>query len=141
MPKLNHNPRFDTTIIENHYSTKDGVPVKYVCTTDLSLNGVVLDIFYRDTPHPEFGNRYFGIGHDGISAIITNADDIENHVIHCIEDEGILYYSRYRHDFVSTPNGYAIDGGRDYTKTVGNETGMPKRKSVIVRDGEFELWH
>ena len=54
---IQHQSLFDTIKIEKLYSDKDGVPVKYVCTTDLNASDVPVDVFYRETPHPEFGNR------------------------------------------------------------------------------------
>ena len=30
-----HNPIFDTLKMEDHYSKKDGVEVKYVCTSEI----------------------------------------------------------------------------------------------------------
>ena len=61
---IHHDPLFDTAKVEKIYSEKDGVPVKYVCTTDLRASDVPVDVYYRETPHPQFGNRYFGIYHD-----------------------------------------------------------------------------
>ena len=58
---IKHPKIFDTDALEEHYSEKDGVPVHYVCTTDLKASDKPADIFYRDTPHPEFGNKYFGM--------------------------------------------------------------------------------
>ena len=30
---------------------------------------------------------------------------------------GIVYASKYRHDYVKTPSGLFIDGGRDYIRS------------------------
>ena len=54
---IKHYPITKTNQVAELYSEKDGVDVKYVCTTELS--DTIADIFYRDTPHPEFGNKYF----------------------------------------------------------------------------------
>ena len=58
---IQHQSLFDIAQLEEHYSNKDGVPVKYVCTSDLRVSDIPMDIFYRETPHPEFGNYYFGV--------------------------------------------------------------------------------
>ena len=58
---IQHESLFDTAKVEKLYTEKDGVEVKYVCTTDLKTSDRPMDIFYRATPHPEFGNRYFGL--------------------------------------------------------------------------------
>ena len=47
---IKHYPITKTNQVAELYSEKDGVDVKYVCTTELS--DTIADIFYRDTPHP-----------------------------------------------------------------------------------------
>lgn len=133
---IKHNPVFDTEKVVEHYSKKDGVPVQYVCTTELDeAQNVPVDVFYRETPHPEFGNRYFGLFRgtmtDGI--LITNADSVENLLFPCVEDsDSNLHYSRYRHDYVLVDSGNVIDGGRAYTRC--NHCPI---YHCIVRDGEM----
>ena len=58
---IQHSPLFNIKKAEELYTEKDGVEVKYVCTTDLRNSDIPADIFYRETPHPEFGNYYFGL--------------------------------------------------------------------------------
>jgi len=130
-----HNPIFDTLKIEDHYSKKDGVEVKYICTSAPNEYGTyAADIFYRETPHPEFGNHYFALYlHNDNQIMITNADTIEDLVFHCIEDEkGNLHYSAHRWDYKTLDNGNMIDGGRAYIRT--NCTTV-KRHEVV--DGKF----
>ena len=116
-----HNPVLDTNHIKKYYSCLDGVPVSYVCTTEMSLGNLVpTDVFFRETPHPRFGNRYFGLyTHPGTSSImITDADCVEDFYFDCVEDsENNLHYSRDRHDCVTTDAGNMIDGGRAYTRS------------------------
>jgi len=122
---IQHYPLFDTAKVEKIYSEKDGVDVKYVCTTDLQASDVPVDIFYRPTPHPEFGNRYFGIFRaTGYGAalepqiMITNADVVESFVFGMVEDDnGKLQYSQSHHDYCAFDNGNMIDGGRKYIRT------------------------
>jgi hypothetical protein len=137
---INHRPQFPVEHICEHYSVKDGVPVKYVCTTETDRYSDLYDIFYRDTPHPKFGNRYFGIycPQDRIIApiIITNADWVESLDFTMIEHEGQWHYSQYTHDFHAV-GPYYIDGGRSCGRIVGSSEGMPESKVFIVRDGEF----
>jgi hypothetical protein len=60
--KIHHRPILDAARVEKFYSEKDGVQVKYVCTSAPNQYATyAADIFYRDTPHPEFGNHYFGL--------------------------------------------------------------------------------
>ena len=112
---------FDTEKVEKTYSEKDGVPVKYVMTSELPNMDKVVDIFYRETPHPEFGNLYFGIFEGAYElTYIINADNIDGVYVPAVEDDnGELQYSSFRHDYKSFNNGNMIDGGRDYTRHSG----------------------
>ena len=98
-----------------------------------------MDIFYRETPHPEFGNRYFGLYHnpsfssDG-TIMITNADKIESVEFGMKEHDGEWHYSQHRHDFY-TVGDVSLDGGRAYFRCVGNVNSPTKW--FEIKDGEF----
>lgn len=146
---VKHNPLFDTERVANFYSEKDGVEINYVCTSSVTEHGCnAYDIFYRETPHPEFGNRYFGLGwgmtlpFDGApdgarKIVITNADNIENMEICAIRDneKGLWVYSRHRHDVQSCGN-TMIDGGRSYQRLVGDIKTV-ERKTFKIKNGTF----
>ena len=145
---VKHVPVFDTKKAISYYENKDGVPIKYVCTTDLLASDLPVDIFYRETPHPEFGNRYFGLyknpyatantdlNPDGKDAqiMIANADAVETskrYIFGVIEDrDGLLWYSQCHHDCLMI-DGSMIDGGREYIRAT-NLKGVFK-----IVDGEF----
>ena len=136
---INHRPLFDTKRVCELYSAKDGVPVTYVCTTALGGEAQAMDVFYRETPHPEFGNRYFGLYHNPSfssdrTIMITNADKIEEAEFGMKEHNGEWHYSQHRHDFY-TVGDVSLDGGRAYFRCVGN-VGTPT-KFFAVKDGEF----
>ena len=131
-----HNPIFDTKTVADFYSEKDGVPIKYVCTSAPNEHATyAADIFYRETPHPEFGNHYFGLYNNNMGQImITNADMIEDLEFTCIEDSnGDLHYSAHRHDYKVLDNDNMIDGGRSYVRT-NTDNLFFKR----VLNGEFQ---
>ena len=134
-----HRPILDTKRVCELYSAKDGVPVTYVCTSALGGEEWAMDIFYRETPHPEFGNRYFGLYHnpsfssDG-TIMITNADKIESVEFGMKEHNGEWHYSRHRHDFY-TVGDVSLDGGRAYFRCVGNV--RSPTKWLEVKDGKF----
>jgi hypothetical protein len=131
---IQHNPIYNRDLIIKHYSERDGVPIKYVCTSALDNEEFAMDIFYRDTPHPEFGNRYFGLYMNRFTeqVMITNADAIEGQTFAMVEDmNGDLVYSQHRHDCRTTGNGRMIDGGRAYVRASGTV------QSFEVKDGEF----
>ena len=124
---IHHEPQFKTDEVERIYSERDGVDVKYVCTTDLRASDVPVDVFYRETPHPQFGNRYFGLYHDHYRGctMITNADVVEELEFGMVEnDDGELQYSISHHDYRSFENGNMIDGGRQYIKSSQGATVM-----------------
>ena len=133
---IKYYPITNTTKVEELYSEKDGVPIKYVCTTE--FNNAIADVFYRETPHPKFGNKYFALyfrvnGNKQYDQLmIANADQVEDLTFGMVEnDEGNLEYSQDRHDYKSFKNGNMIDGGRDYIRSNG------KVKVFVVRDGRM----
>ena len=136
---IKHHPLFDTARVEKLYSEKDGVTVKYICTSAIGSEAQAMDIFYRETPHPKFGNRYFGLyrnqhfASDG-TVMITNADKIEEAEFGMIEGPNGWEYSQHRHDYRSVGE-CAIDGGRSYIKRVG-DLSVPIKYMKLV-DGEF----
>ena len=136
---IKHHPLFDTARAEKLYSEKDNVTVKYVCTSAIGSEAQAMDIFYRETPHPEFGNRYFGLyrnqhfASDG-TVMITNADKIEEAEFGMIEGTEGWEYSQHRHDYRQVGN-YAVDGGRAYFRRVGVPIAPAKYMKIV--DGEF----
>lgn len=136
MVRFRHRPVTKADAIAEHYTKKDGVPVKYVLTTEIKCGNTPYDIFYRDTPHPDYGNRYFGIMYNRTveSWFITDADSLEGEQVDCIELHGLYHYSRYRHDFVQV-GPYHIDGGRCYTKVGGMV--LPTIYNFTITNGEL----
>ena len=132
---IKHDNIFKTDAMAEHYSKKDGVAVKYVCTSALGGEARAMDIFYRATPHPQFGNRYFGLyidQHDRV--MITNADAIEDAEFAMIQDaNGDLHYSAHRHDYKSV-DGKMVDGGRAYIRSSGDVVLYKVRDGEIVKD-------
>jgi hypothetical protein len=127
---IQHESLFDTAKVEKLYTEKDGVEVKYVCTTDLKTSDRPMDIFYRATPHPEFGNYYFGILRHNDQTMITNADVIESLEFGMIEVDGKYHYSQSHHDY-KVVGDRMIDGGRQYIKSSGGAVAMR------VKNGKF----
>jgi hypothetical protein len=127
---IKHNTITKPDIVEKLFSEKDGVEIRYVCTTE--FNNAIVDIFYRETPHPKFGNKYFAIFFRGADGYISDADKVESLTFGMVEnDNGQLEYSTSRHDYKAFKNGNMIDGGRAYIRHNGNA------KTFIVRNGEM----
>ena len=132
---IKHYPISKTEQVVQHYSDKDGVPVKYVCTTEFLYPDQPADIFYRKTPHPKFGNKYFGIRFVGNDPYIFNADDIEKFTFGMVEnDDGNLEYSQFRHECKTFKNGNMIDGGRSYIRSSGKFTVYNVRNGELVKN-------
>jgi len=128
---IKHYPITNISQVEKIYSEKDGVPITHVCTTE--FGDTIADIFYRETPHPKFGNRYFCLFFRNDDLYVANADGIENLTFGMVEnDDGQLEYSKSRHDYKEFNNGNMIDGGRDYVRSSG------KTKIFVVRNGRLE---
>lgn len=142
---IRHNPMFDTQKVIEVYSEKDGIPIRYVCTSATNRSDAhAVDIFYRETPHPEFGNRYFGLYQnsfaDDVQVMIVNADKIEDLTFEMIEVDGSLHYSQHRHDYRGIGNGIAIDGGREYYRASFSDPdyyASCQRMTLKVKDGVF----
>jgi len=133
--KIHHDPVFDTNKIEDFYSKKDGVSIKYVCTTSTDHDIAYGDVFYRSTPHPEFGNKYFRLIKDSLagSLFIGNADWVENLTFSMISKNNELRYSRGRHDYVDLGDNLFIDGGRSYVR----HNSISKPISLKIKNGQF----
>ena len=133
---IQHSPLFDTENVEKIYSEKDGVPVKYVCTSAANHGTSAMDIFYRPTPHPKFGNRYFGLYrnqfNNNATVMIANADSIESYEFGMIEDDGKYYYSQHRHDY-KVVGEKMIDGGRQYIRSSGAAEVFKIQDGVFVK--------
>ena len=129
-----HYPITNIKKVEELYSEKDGVPVKHVCTTEFGDS--IVDVFYRDTPHPKFGNRYFAVLFRDDVPYIANADEVEKLTFGLVQnDNGDMEYSRSRHDYKQFKNGNMIDGGRDYIRSCGRVFVYVVRDGKMVRHG------
>ncbi len=130
---IKHAPISNVDKVIEHFTEKDGVPITYVCTTDLKNSDVPVDVFYRGEPHPEFGNRYFGIfvNSQTKGTMICNADIVEDLTFGMIKDKnGDYWYSQCHHDYLVI-DGNMIDGGREYVRS------NTEVEYFKVRDGEL----
>lgn len=132
---IKHNSYFVVDQVVQHFKKRDSVSIIYVCTTALGNGTDAYDVFYRSTPHPQFGNHYFGVRPalgEG-SMFICDDDVVEGMQLACVEDiNGALHYSAHRHDCVKLDNGNMIDGGRAYTRATGKVTYKTIRKGELV---------
>ena len=121
---------------ENVKKIEDLKNAKYVCDTE--QNGLHIAIFYGDDPHPDSGSRYFGLYYTGVEnqLMITNCAFIEEqNITGVVAENGDVIYSRYRHDYRSSPDGSVfVDGGRAYLRTNSINT-----VNIAVKEGIIEI--
>ena len=128
---IKHAPVFDKKKAKSYLENKDGVVIDYVCTTDLGESDTPVDIYYREDPHPEFGNRYVGLFSRKEHIMITNADKVEEYEFGMIEDRDcLMWYSQCHHDCLMI-DGKMIDGGRQYIRSSGDHV------VFSIKDGKF----
>lgn len=121
--------------IEEKYNAKY---MGYWCSQRPSggWNEQPVDVFYVENPDTSKGHtNYFGMFvRDGMMLITDASSCFEEHITG-LEENGTVYVSRYRHDFVQTPLGSHIDGGRDYIKS----SSPCKLVNVIINGDKFEF--
>ncbi len=107
-----------------------------VKTKNGSWSEAPVDVFYVADPDISKGHvHYLGlfVTPSGM-AYKTDASSFKGQDFIGILEDGIVYISKFRHDFIETPKGKIIDGGRDYIRTDGSDTVL-----VSVKNGEFKL--
>jgi hypothetical protein len=138
MMNIKHRPQFDVEKITAHYTKKDEYPVHYVCTTALDESNKILDIYYRDTPHPVWNTHYLGLyEHKDGTMMIVKADSVEKYNFGMISDNATeeWMYSQSVQDECKTDTGF-ISGGRQYIRR-GWFDGVQDYIVYKVVDGKF----
>jgi hypothetical protein len=99
-------------------------------------NSPVMVFYQPETKSPDHSN-YFGMFvSTGGAVMICDASSTVGIPIQGVESGGEIVYSRYRHDYRQTSDGMvAIDGGRDYTKVIG----QGKQVTLVIEDGELRV--
>jgi len=96
---------------------------KYVFTTELKPgNDVPVDVFYSLSKDTGELWQYFAIFVDNFrdKNLIVNAEHVVDMDISAIVVHNKAYYSRSLQDFNAISDICAIDGGRSYTRIIGN---------------------
>lgn len=63
------------------------------------------------------GYTYNPFAYKGIRVDAEPSFTGDNKDISCLMEDQVVYVSRFRHDFIATPKGLYLDGGRDYTRS------------------------
>jgi len=134
----NRDPYWFTSAgIEKIEKMRNAKYMGYWCGRDNQGNWAEqpLDVFYDPEPDTKKGHgHYFGLVVQHDKVLITNAESCFSESMVGVMEDGEIYVSRYRHDFVQTPGGKIIDGGRDYVKTNVEPAGCI---TVTVEGDEF----
>lgn len=89
--------------------------------TDNSWSDATYDIMYLRDSRSLVGYKreitFFGQDLGGVKVNANPSFSQKNKDILCLLEDDCVYVSRYRHDFVSTPSGLYLDGGRDYCRS------------------------
>ena len=129
-----HTPTLDKIkLIETKYNAQ------WMGSWDNGGSSFPDDIFYVENPDISKGHtHYFGLYLDPITndLFIRKGDKaFSNRIIGCVNPQGIVYASRYRHDYISVENTkVCLDGGRDYIKVSGDLDYYNKNKIEITVD-------
>lgn len=97
-----------------------------------------LDVFYAADPDKSKGHsHYVGFYREGGHIMIADASSAFSKLpMLGIEEDGLVYVSRYRHDATGPSSGFYIDGGRDYLHT--NYAGNLVKVSLYDNEFVFE---
>jgi len=135
-------------IIESAIFSTEGIKniekrrkAKYVCDTE--FEGVPVCVFYCDEEHPVSHSRYMAIyykypfgSEESPDMYVTDGSPIEDQEIKGIKlEDGTIIFSRSRHDFFRYKDSVAIDGGRAYTRVVGDSP--YKIVTLKVKEGKL----
>ena len=119
-------------ISEEHYKAK------YVYQTQLMgkscWSNIVGAVFWQDNPPNDYDNWFALYYSDDGKLMVTSATTTVKHGVDALkvgEDEWI--YSHNHHHYCEK-NGLAIDGGREYTRIVGNQPFITT-KFIPTKDG------
>lgn len=120
------------SLIEQHYKAK------FICETSIKTitnrwTNYPAAIFYTKEPHPK-GSNWFAVYHNTEDKVMITNGISATEPFSGIEIDGIVMYSRYRHDFFEK-NGVFVDGGREYLRCGGQRMdGAKVVKLQIVED-------
>jgi hypothetical protein len=114
---------------------------RYVCEWNVKQGNKILDpmlIFWNDIPHPQGSNWMALFSSDG-DWYVRDGITASQLPIECVvsNDKQVLF-SKSRHDFRSSEDGsVSVDGGRDYTRVLGNV--RCECVWLLPRNGKLEI--
>lgn len=131
-------------IIETRYGGKYLLETEYCDKNGNWSNNPGL-LFYQPDPKTELGHSHYFIIYKDPKTRLTKEPQImicdgqptvDRLTLSCVENNSVLIYSHYRHHFHGSP--IAIDGGRSYTRLIGDGIRVAFKPSFKVVDGRLE---
>lgn len=107
---------------------------------DTEHKGHPVSVFWQDEAHPN-GSNFFALYYKNVpwELMITDGAFILDQSIRGIMlPSGNVIYSRYVHDFFER-EGVAIDGGRSYTRVVGDSSLYRFVTIRVTEQGEIKI--
>lgn len=121
-------------IIENSYKAK------FVCETCIRNKdgwmNMPVAIFYTEKPHPD-GSNWMAINwsYDGMICVRNGFSAVAEPFVGVVAENGDVIYSRFRHDFNTSPDrSVSIDGGRDYSRFLSEKNNVHLVSLQIKKD-------
>lgn len=117
---------------------------RYVCEWNTldnqgNVNESPMLIFWNDTPHPQGSNWMALFSQSGEWYVRDGITASRMPILAYVSDDGQAVFSKYRHDFRSSRDGtITVDGGRDYTKLMGNFKTC-RRVWLLPQAGEIRI--
>lgn len=127
-------------IIEKTYNAK------YCLFTEIEFSGRFTEgvhVFYVENPDVSKGHtHYFYIRQNYYTYRdvddrnwVIGGFDWKEMSIEGLDIDGEFWYSATRHDYVETPINVAIDGGRCYTRIIGDGCNIKYKTIIFTEDG------
>lgn len=117
----------------------------YVCETSIRTKNGWSDfpvaIFFCEEKHPD-GSNWMAVNwsYDGMICIRNGISAVVESFTGIIAKNGDIIYSRYCHDYRTSPDGsVTIDGGREYTRLVGDESISAMKVKLQIKKDRLEV--
>ncbi len=130
--------------LEKHYNAK------FVCDTCLvdvkgTKGNFAASVFYTEEAHPE-GSNYLALYYkyalgENLGLFVADGICVLDQIFEgIVADNGDVVYSRYRHDFVTSPDGsVSADGGQEYGRFLWTNGAQPDIVKMHVEGAKLVI--
>lgn len=140
LPRQETELPINVEVAEQHYNATYVGDFCLKHSTEGWDNNVVA-VFYQETPPQPDYSHYFAIRiREGHAYIMSGASAVAEPIEAIVARNGEVVYSRCRWDYRTSKDGsVSIDGGRDYTRLVGDASINAKRVLLKVNGPNIEV--